>query len=467
MAIASLAIRAAVRSKLFLSLMIALLLVIAVLPMTVKGDGTLEGETVILLYYTLGLATIIMALSTVWSACWGISQEIQDKQLQLIATRPIRRHQIWMGKWIGLMAVNAVLLTMTGLVIYGLLSWRIHHSESSSEDLSQLYDTVLVSRRRVLPKPESAHEEAYRRLQVQIRSGQLPDDVSQEILLEQIERQLLAIRSAVAPSASKQWTFYSHRLPAHATAKNAGVHQRTPVFINCKFATFAGDRRPVSGTWKVGTPENPDMASVRMGETRSGVARLSLPSVSIPGDQPMVITFVNDPAGVSRIVTFDIDESLTILVYEGSFEPNFVRALFIIFCHLSLLAAIGLTMSSMFSFPVATFVATSLLTITLMAHYFAGIVDDPKGCGHGDHAHEAATASRASVTYTQAIKSFDRGVLDPVLKYQPLRPLSEGIQLSWRFTISGAVVVAVLYPLLFGIIAGVVLRRRELALPSR
>jgi hypothetical protein len=464
-AIASLAIRAAVRSKLFLSLMIALLVVIVVLPITVKGDGTLEGRTVVLLYYTLGLATIVLAVTTVWSACWSISQEIQEKQLQLIATRPINRFQIWLGKWIGLMAINAALLCMTGLVVYGILLWSVHHSGQSHEDVKQLYDNVLVSRRRILPQPESVHDEAYKELAKQMAAG-LPDHVSADELLEQIEKQMLAKHSVVATAASKQWTFTSHRLPANAFAGNADTLDLTPVFLNCKFATFAGDRTPLSGTWKVGTAQHPNMASVQMGETRSGMARLALPAVNIPEDQPMIVTFVNDATAASNVVSFDIDNPLEILVYEGRFEPNFARALFILFCHLSLLAAIGLTMSSLFSFPVATFVATSLLIVSLMGHYFASIVDDPIGCGHGDHDHQTKAASRSSVIYAHGIHGFDR-ILDPVLKYQPLMPLAEGVKLSWRFTLTGAAVVALLYPLIFGIVAGIVLRRREIALPGR
>lgn len=67
-AIALLAFKTAVRSKLFVSLMVVLALTVIGLPLTVKGDGTLAGDITILLQYTLGLAAIILGSVVLWSA---------------------------------------------------------------------------------------------------------------------------------------------------------------------------------------------------------------------------------------------------------------------------------------------------------------------------------------------------------------------------------------------------------------
>ena len=67
----------------------------------------------------------------------------------------------------------------------------------------------------------------------------------------------------------------------------------------------------------------------------------------------------------------DPEQNIELLVREGSFEMNLVRALLILLGHLALVAALGLTASTVFSFPVATFIAVSVMTVSLMGHYMA------------------------------------------------------------------------------------------------
>jgi len=121
-AIAQLSIRNAVRSKIVISLLVLLLASVVLLPLTIKGDGTLAGFIQILLSYTLGLASFILALTTLWAGSAAVASEINDKTIQMAAVKPVSRWQIWMDKWLGLNFMNAVLLTMCGLTTYGLLN---------------------------------------------------------------------------------------------------------------------------------------------------------------------------------------------------------------------------------------------------------------------------------------------------------------------------------------------------------
>ena len=77
-AIALLTIRTAIRSRVVLSLLTVLLLVTVGLPLTVKGDGTLEGHIQIVIGYTLGMATFLLSISTLWSGCAAVSAEIAE-----------------------------------------------------------------------------------------------------------------------------------------------------------------------------------------------------------------------------------------------------------------------------------------------------------------------------------------------------------------------------------------------------
>src|SRR5882757_7264024 len=123
-AIITLTWRAAFRFKLFLVVAVLLLASVIGLPILIKDDGTARGFTQILLTYTLSTITGLLGLSTLWLACGTLARDIEECQMQVVATKPIARWQIWVGKWIGIMSLNAVLLALTGGCVFGVLQWR-------------------------------------------------------------------------------------------------------------------------------------------------------------------------------------------------------------------------------------------------------------------------------------------------------------------------------------------------------
>src|SRR6266568_4940156 len=123
-AIAWLTWKAAFRFRLFLVIAMLLLATVVVLPILIKDDGTARGFTQILLTYTLSVITALLGLSTLWLSCGTLARDIEECQIQVVATKPIARWQIWLGKWLGLVSLNAVLLALAGACVFGLLQWR-------------------------------------------------------------------------------------------------------------------------------------------------------------------------------------------------------------------------------------------------------------------------------------------------------------------------------------------------------
>ncbi|MEI9866028.1 MAG: hypothetical protein WDN00_16045 [Limisphaerales bacterium] len=64
--------------------------------------------------------------------------------MQVVATKPIARWQIWLGKWLGIMSLNAVLLALSGGCVYGLLEWRASKLPPAVQ--KELREQVLVAR---------------------------------------------------------------------------------------------------------------------------------------------------------------------------------------------------------------------------------------------------------------------------------------------------------------------------------
>src|SRR5215467_11849231 len=125
-AIAWLTWKAAFRFRLFLVITFLLLGSVVGLPLLIKDDGTARGFTQILLTYTLGTISALLGLSTLWLSCGTLARDIEECQMQVVAVKPIARWEIWLGKWLGIVALNAALLALSGASVYWLLQWRAH-----------------------------------------------------------------------------------------------------------------------------------------------------------------------------------------------------------------------------------------------------------------------------------------------------------------------------------------------------
>ena len=144
LAIAWLTWKAALRFKLFLVIAVLLILAVVGLPLVIKDDGTAQGFTQIILTYTLSAITALLGLSTLWLACGTLARDIEECQIQVVATKPIARWQIWLGKWLGIISLNAALLAISGACVYGLLQWRA--TKLPVDEQKILREQVLVAR---------------------------------------------------------------------------------------------------------------------------------------------------------------------------------------------------------------------------------------------------------------------------------------------------------------------------------
>src|ERR1700733_13961427 len=136
--------KAALRFKLFLVIAALLILAVVGLPLVIKDDGTAQGFTQIILTYTLSAITALLGCSTLWLSCGTLARDIEECQIQVVATKPVARWQIWLGKWLGIVLLNALLLAISGGCVFGLLQFRA--GKLPADEQKVLREQVLVSR---------------------------------------------------------------------------------------------------------------------------------------------------------------------------------------------------------------------------------------------------------------------------------------------------------------------------------
>jgi len=249
--VAGLTMKAAMRFRLFPVLFVFLMLIIFGLPAVIKDDGTARGLTQILLTYTLGLSTVVLGLSTLWLACGTLARDVEECQMQVVAVKPIARWEIWLGKWIGLMALNAILLAAAGIAIYSMVLWRA--SKLPPAQQAVLKNEVLIGRNSFKPPVPDLEAIVQQALQQVFARAEKPTPEERRAI-ENVVRQTIKSKAESVPPRGgyRRWEFdlssYKDRL------------RNQPLFLRIKFVT-AESRAAVSNpktyptVWLVGPPE--------------------------------------------------------------------------------------------------------------------------------------------------------------------------------------------------------------------
>ena len=463
--IAAVTIRDALRSRLLGCLGAVVIAIVLGLALTLEGDGTAAGRLRVLLGYSFGGSAVLLGTAAIWVSCGAIARDVSGRQIQLVAVKPVRRYQIWLGKWLGLLMVHALLLCLVAATVYAAVQWCARPALVGAEARRELAEQVLVGRRRVKPRPDPIEETVRAQVERLAHAGKIPAHMTSQQAADLIRKRLLAERSATPPGRAKEWVL---DVPARKPSRN-------PIAVRFRFTSPARARQPVTGSWTIRTPPpaRPDAAalpstqgfSVTVSNRLDGVHHFVVDGAAVPAaGGPVTLKFTNAGREQSTTVLFDPYRGVEMLIRESSFEWNLVRAAIVIFCHLAFLSALGLTAGALFSLPVATFVSSSVLAATLMTHYF-NVASSPEH----DRRHLHGPVEPPSVALVAARKLIAHlgSVVEPTVALNPIGLVSDGILVSWNFTGRAVLRLLLVYPALLQLLAVAALSRREFALPAQ
>jgi len=419
-AITALTWKAAFRFRLFIVVAVLLLAAVVGLPILIKDDGTARGFTQILLAYTLSTITALLGLSTLWLACGTLARDIEECQIQMIAVKPVARWQIWLGKWLGIVSLNAALLAISGLSVYALLQWRATKLPEAEQKI--LRNEVLVARGSARePAIEKELEEATAQRLDEVLAKATGAKLDVPSIRRQIKEELTAEVQVVPPGYTRPWQI---------DLGFARYYLRDqPLYLRVKFN--AAEKSP-SGTflalWMVGVPEKTKLwrTEVPMSLAPDTFHEFEIPPNLFDDKGLLTILFVNPN---NTALLFPLDDGMEVLYREGGFGLNFARGLGIIFCWMVLLTTLGLAAASFLSFPVAAFASLAVLLVSLSSGTLANAVEEGTIMGTDP---ETGISGRSPVD-SFAIPLF-RGVLRVInlaKDFSPIDSLSSGRSITW------------------------------------
>jgi hypothetical protein len=420
LAIAWLTWKAAFRFRLFLVVTVLLLGAVLGLPWMLHDPHfTAQEFTQVQLTYTLSAVTTLLGLATLWLACGTLARDIEECQIQVVLTKPVARWQVWIGKWIGLLSLNAALLAISGVCIYGQLLFQAR--KLAPEQQAVLRDEVLVARGAVREKSLDSEIQAETDLVLKERLAKNPmPGVNVNEVRRQIHEQIKAQVQVVPPGTYRTWVidlgFARHSLKGQ------------PLFLRVKFnAAEKSASGTFNGLWQVGIPEKTRVwSSGRLSLAPDTFHEIQIDPDLFDESGRLSIAFANLN---NTALLFPLEDGMEVLYREGGFGLNFVRGLGIIFCWIALLATLGLAAASFLSFPVAAFVALSALVVTLSSGTLAAVVEQGTVMGKD----EESGVVGSSVIDAVAVPVFG-GILKVVnlaKDFSPVDALSTGRIVSW------------------------------------
>lgn len=447
LAIASQTVRHAVRSRALLSLTLLLLAVLAGIPLLIRGDGTLAGRIQILLDYSLAAAMAILSVVTLWAAAGAVATEIEERPLFLVLSKPVSRMELWVGKWLALVIVNACLLTLVG----GIVSAMIFHTVRSAPSGSPGREAVvrdLLTAREALPPDASNWARATDRTGGGQDVDEMTDEEAEPAPPPPPDRAAVLAACTVAPNRSLSLVF---------TLRDTLQHHPSGLGLSFRFASSRPERVPVRLEWTfAGKHKQP----VTIATTNMPGLRHAMPVPrEMTDESELTVTVANAGAQIPSTLVFDaMNGDLQLLVPRGYFQGNLVRGLSIALFRLALIAAVGVSAGCLLSTPVAVFVSMFFLILLASSGYVQRV-----SATHTFYVPHEGSAAPPGAVDRLALKMFDaiNAVTAPLLSLDGIPLLSQGRWISGPFVAKSARIL-LFYTSAVAALGILLFRRREI-----
>ncbi|MCW5756021.1 MAG: hypothetical protein KIT54_02170 [Phycisphaeraceae bacterium] len=472
----------AVRMKVSLLLIVLLIFGLAAVPMLLNEGTPLRYRMQSFLQYGTGGAFWMIAVLTLLLSAASLTVEQRDKIIWQTMTKPVPAWKYLLGKWLGVMSLNAVLLVVCGSAIFlfaeylrqqpakgesvAYVSSGVRFGDSVlSEDRRILHNQVLrarVARDIDLPLAKNSPEFA----QIVDQYIQQRDQLDEIERLEQGPRTRTQIRDDLYKDLVQRFRTID---PGQGMAYTfSGLHraarQDSPLLL--RYRIESGANMPDeffrlvfrAGNYlverEVGLAQTliiDDIPPSAINE--DGVLELEIINGSLVRGSSGQIGVVPNPRSI-RFPAGGLELSYSV----GSYQMNFLRVMVVLWIKLAFLSLLAIAASTALSFPVACLVAFGAFFAAESALFLEESLE----------VYNPFFGEGIGPVLSAVVGTISRGVIWLFRVYADLNPtqkLVAGEYVSWTSLGQGIVVLGVWCAVLFGL-AWLVFRSRELAIYS-
>jgi len=441
-AVAKNTIKQALRMKIAVVFIILLLVLLPVLGITTTGDDTLKGRLQTFVSYGLSLTSLLLCLLTIFVTVYTVTSDIKYRQIYTVVTKPIRRFQLLLGKLLGVMILDIVLLVLFSALIYTFAVYMPKIFKATDEELIQVNNEFYTARAALnIPEVDVTGEvkERYEKLE---RLKRLPDLPREEILAELTKQAQLEKRAADVGGVLI-WEFDNVKpLTRSMFIKFKYDVAVNPPDMQVYGRWYAGDPQYVKYGQKPPTPFYDNILK----HSIQTFHEIEFPADVVPENGHLAIAFMNVSLNRTSI-TFP-PGALAILYKADTFTANFIRAILLILFRLVFLACLSVLASTFVSMPVAILLCLVLFSTATISGFVIESFD--------------SLSANMSMFYSYTIKWMIR-LLPQFDKFNPTKFLIQARLLSWSVLAQCAVFMVFIKSSILLLLAFFIFSYREIA----
>jgi hypothetical protein len=364
-----------VRMKIALVFLFLLAMTVLALPFSSSGDSSMTGAVQSYMSYSLSLTGVLLGMLTIFMSR-SLSDELVNRQIFLVMTKPVPRWQYILGKFTGISLLNLAFLIFSGLCIFAMVHYIKATREPLDEyDKSDLSNSVLVARHGSMPILPDFKAQAEAEYQRNLEEGiyatgpQLKPDVERARLAKKYE----AMWRILGPYDIRE--FYYEDILCDRSAGNE---------IQLRYKTNITKYPPdeVYRAWfSFGDPlKGAKVYDVPVRHVIDRIHTVRVPADAVAPDQTLKVTFYNQnpypgEPKYRNIIDFRRGDGPEILFVVGSFGGNFIRLLSLMMFKLMFLAALAILATTVLSFPVACLVSFTIYALAGARSFIAESID--------------------------------------------------------------------------------------------
>ncbi len=442
-AVATNAIKQALRMKVAVVFIILLIVLLPVLGISTTGDETLKGRLQTFVSYGLSLTSFLLCLLTIIVSVYSVTSDIEQRQIYTVITKPIRRFQFVLGKLLGVIVLDVVLLALFSAVIYTIIMYTPKFLNAPETERTQANNEFFTARAALTIPEVDVTQEVKRRYEQIESSKQLPPNLSRDQIIDELTKQAQLAKRAAGVGQVLFWEFDD----VEPLAQSMFIRFKYDVSVNPPDSQ-------VYGRWGVGDyqyfkygteSKTPVYDRVHKHSVRT-FHEIEIPADVVPEHGRLVVAFQNVP--LNNVAVIFPPDGIEVLYKADTFTGNFVRAVLLILSRLIFLACLGILASTFLSFPVAIL----FCLVLFFTASFSGFVIESF-----DFLSENVT-----VVYSYTIKWIIR-LLPQFDKFNPTKFLVPAQLLSWSLLAKCAVLTVCVKAFLLLVFALVIFSYREIA----
>ena len=436
-------IKQALRIKVAAVFTILLFVLLPVLGFTATGDETLKGRLQTFVSYALSLMSFLLCLLTIIVSIYSVTSDIEQRQIYTVITKPIRRFQYIMGKLLGVIVIDVILLVLFSAIIYTITIYMPKYIKASENELIEANNEFFTARASLTVPEVDVTEEVAKKYTNLDRRGELPADVPRKEIITQLTQQAQLAKRAAGVGQPLLWEFEN----VEPLADSIFIRFKYDVSVNPPDSQvwgrwFAGDYQ----YFKYGTQSKTPIYDEMHKHSVRDFHEIEIPAEVVPEHGHLAVAFMNVP--LNNVAIIFPPDGLEVLYKADSFRNNFIRAVLLILFRLIFLACLGVLAATFLSFPVAILFC---FVIFFTASFSGFVIESFSYLGEN-----IGTVYSYSIKWLiQLLPQFD--------KFNPTKFLVSARLISWSLLAKCALLIVCIKAFLVLIFSLVIFSYREIA----